>query len=254
MNNNVIQSFTVLPEMQSSPEYIEFIASFIQHFGKTKHVGLLGLGGGQMAKILHQNGFKPHCIEIDPTMVQLAYDYFNMPKEIDVRIGDARLLLHELPECHVIIADFFSSESLPNHLFVVEYFKEIYTALPENGIFLINTYGYTDNEKGKVNSAILATLQAAGFEPQFYAPNVDPNQRNGLIIAQKSNTPAVQYFMEAAKDYKNYTAEFILDNSMAYSDNRSSLETDLLKATSLWRKNYYLSITKPMLAEGLPLF
>lgn len=90
-------------------------------------VAVIGLGAGSIAAY-GQPGDRMTFIEIDPAVIRIARDptlfsfLADSSAEIDVRLGDGRLLIAELPDASqdLIVLDAFSSDAVPAHLLTVE--------------------------------------------------------------------------------------------------------------------------------------
>jgi hypothetical protein len=130
--------------------------------GPSASVGFIGLGAGTLA-CFAKPGQAWTAYEIDPTVIAIATDSerfsFISRCKPDMRIvlGDARLTLaNEAPGTYdVLVADAFSSDSIPLHLMTAEAFDGYGRALDENGILMVNiTNRYLDMEP------VLAALAA----------------------------------------------------------------------------------------------
>lgn len=74
-------------------------AALLAVLAEPRRVALLGLGGGELARWLV--GHWPECyvegVEISPTVVRVAQDWFALPEAMCVRIMDVREYLHRPP-------------------------------------------------------------------------------------------------------------------------------------------------------------
>lgn len=92
---------------------------------KLKRVALVGLGAGALASYA-EPGQKWTFFEIDPAVEKLARSHFTYLSEsrgeIDVVIGDARVMLQKQPDraFGLIVIDAFSSDAIPVHLLTRE--------------------------------------------------------------------------------------------------------------------------------------
>jgi spermidine synthase len=144
--------------------------------GPAARVGVVGLGAGTLACFA-----KPDqtwtAFEIDPTVVAIANDSkrfsFISRCKPDMRIvlGDARLTLSkEAPgKYDVLVADAFSSDSIPLHLMTAEAFDGYSRALNKDGILMVNiTNRYLDMEP--VLAALAARRGWSGWT-RIYRPD-----------------------------------------------------------------------------------
>jgi len=107
----------------------------------------VGLGVGTMAAYC-ADADTIRFIEIDPTIVAIAWDLFGfLPAaqarcgSVDVHVGDGRLLTRQLPPMSVdlLVLDAFSSDTIPQHLLTSEAMLEAGRALRSEGVVAIHT-------------------------------------------------------------------------------------------------------------------
>lgn len=115
------------------------------HAYNPKNVLVLGLGAGTL-NCFEAPGRKFTFVEIDPEAVRLAQDKFTFlsacaaedtPKVV---IGDGRLELARMKDAKfdMIIADAFTSDSIPTHLLTEEAFALYTTHLTPGGVIAVN--------------------------------------------------------------------------------------------------------------------
>jgi spermidine synthase len=120
----------------------------------------LGLGAGLLPKELTRRGLKVTAVEIEPQMVTLARQYFDLPAGVDVRLSDARSFLrHDTGTYDLIVLDTFASETTAWYLMTKEAFEEMRARLNPGGRLLINTVTYANPAKPSLGR-IEATLRA----------------------------------------------------------------------------------------------
>lgn len=108
-------------------------------------VGILGLGSGGIAAHL-QAGQRVTFYEIDPAVATVAADnrYFtylsSTPADVDVQIGDGRLLLQREPGAtfDLLIMDAFTSDAVPTHLLTREAFALYIDRLTADGLLVVH--------------------------------------------------------------------------------------------------------------------
>ncbi len=101
---------------------------------------LLGLGGGVVVQAYHQAGWKIEAVEIDPSVVEAARQYFGLrPQDATIVVDDARHFLRESNEkWDLILVDAFGSSSIPFHLVSKEFFALAKEHLTSQGILAMN--------------------------------------------------------------------------------------------------------------------
>jgi len=134
------------------------------------NITMIGLGAGAMA-CYEQAADNWIYMEIDPVVVDMATNpkYFSYMKDCsfksDIRIGDARLTMHNVPEGSqdLILVDAFSSDSIPAHLVTREAMALYQSRLKEDGLIFF----HTSNRMLDVSSVIVNLAQDAGLDSRF---------------------------------------------------------------------------------------
>ncbi len=110
-----------------------------------ENVALVGLGTGALSCL--NDGNTPFTyIEIDPAVVETAYNYFSYldkcnksapPKMI---VGDGRIEMQKMAEnsLDVIVLDAFSGDIIPTHLLTVEALKEYADRMTDQGVIILH--------------------------------------------------------------------------------------------------------------------
>jgi len=133
-------------------------------------VAMIGLGAGAMA--CHEKpGDDWTYFEIDAAVVDMAKNdkYFSYMSECsyssDVRIGDARIKLNELPagSQDIIMVDAFSSNAIPAHLVTVEALELYRSRLKPNGV----VFFHTSNRLLDVDSVVATLAEKTGLDSRF---------------------------------------------------------------------------------------
>ena len=170
------------------PDYIHnlHLLSY-SHHPNAKTALQLGLGAGLLPKELARRGVAVTAIEIEPRMVELARNYFQLPDSVDVRIADARTFLRNDPSKYdLIFLDTFASESTAWYLLTKEAFEEMRNKLNPGGRLIINTVAYASLEKPgleRVETSVRAAFPQALVYPE--APRSDDPEDlvNATIVA-----------------------------------------------------------------------
>lgn len=133
-------------------------------------LAMIGLGAGAMA-CYEQPGDNWTYFEIDPVVVKAAttpeiFSYMSKCSiESDIRLGDARLKILDLPENSqdIIMVDAFSSDSIPSHLVTKEALAQYMSRLKEDGVLFF----HTSNRVSDVDSVIVRLAEDAGLEARY---------------------------------------------------------------------------------------
>src|SRR5690554_673442 len=135
---------------------------------KNAELLILGLGGGDVVRQL-QKDFKSKAkitaVEIDPVMVEIAINEFNI-------LPNSRFDL--------IIVDLFYDVSIPEFVFQKTFIKDIFNALTLNGTVIFNTFILEDGHEIR-NNQFIEQLHTK-FDLQSFK-NIYGH--NHLIVAQK---------------------------------------------------------------------
>jgi SAM-dependent methyltransferase len=90
---------------------------------------------------------KVTAVEIEPQMAEVAARYFDLDKQIDVRVADARSFLrHDTARYDLVFLDTFASESTPWHMLTAEAMQEMHDRLNPGGRMIMNTVAYAGGE------------------------------------------------------------------------------------------------------------
>jgi spermidine synthase len=110
-----------------------------------EHVLVLGVAGGSVIKTLvDEIEYKGKItgVEIDPDMIQIANQYFNLNeiKQLEIIIEDAfEFVLKTKDRYDLIIIDIFEDTNMPNFLFEKFFSERVCFLLKDRGFILFNT-------------------------------------------------------------------------------------------------------------------
>ena len=112
----------------------------------TQHIGMIGLGGGSLAKYCYH--YLPtsqiSVAEIDPAVIALG-DRFAIPAN-DARLnvecidGAAWLKQSHVP-MNALLVDAYGKNGMPESLATAQFFDDCRTALAPNGVLVVNLWG-----------------------------------------------------------------------------------------------------------------
>lgn len=222
-----------------------------EFFDRPGDMLLIGLGGGSVVKNYHKKGWKVTGIEIDPEVIEVAYEYFGLKaSEGEIICQDGRqFLLGTNEKYQIIVMDAFGSSSIPFHLATQESFGLIKEHLEEDGILAINleSMGWED---------ILVRSLAITLKPHFSNILALPTQENynglGNMVLLATNRslessrgiptgeiPSREYLrsMEYKRDYA-WQYRFVPDSTAG------QLLTDDLNPVDLWSDQINLEARK----------
>ncbi|WP_433778092.1 spermidine synthase [Flavobacterium anhuiense] len=152
-----------------------------------EHILLLGVAGGSVVKTLvDEISYKEKItgVEIDPDMIQIANEYFNLDqiKQLEVVIDDAfEFVLKTKEKYDLIIIDIFEDTHMPNFLFEKFFVDRVCTILKDNGFVLFNTM-ILDEVHNVRNRKYVAEVNPKMFKAKML-PRIEVH--NELIIINK---------------------------------------------------------------------
>ncbi|MES2762252.1 MAG: fused MFS/spermidine synthase [Bacteroidota bacterium] len=181
--NNTIQTEMLLESKQSASEYVGLVERNCLYFPKGKAL-VLGLGGGVVANMLHQQHYQVTAVEFDERVIEMAKRFFYLNDSVKTVCADARYYINNAKEKYkLILFDVFKAEEQPSHVITKESLAKLKTTLDTNGVVLINTHGYLSGKKGLGTQCMIATLKGAGFDIKICTFSEDEDYRNLLIVA-----------------------------------------------------------------------
>ena len=156
---------------------------------------VLHVGGGGFTLPRHLAAVRPGStstvLEIDPGLLRLAQDRLGLitGPDLEVRIGDARVLLRKVPRrgYDVVLGDAFGGLAVPWHLTTEEFLAGVRASLDEGGVYVMNLIDYPPMRFAR---AEVATLARVFDEVAVIAPaEVLDGRRGGNIVLVASIGP-----------------------------------------------------------------
>lgn len=154
---------------------------------KMDHILVLGVAGGSVIKTLvdeiNYRG-KITGVEIDPDMIQIANQYFNLNeiKQLEVIIDDAfEFVLKTKDRYNLIIIDIFEDTNMPNFLFEKFFSERVCFLLKDQGFILFNTM-ILDEAHNVRNRKYITEINSQLFTSKML-PRIEVH--NELIIIEK---------------------------------------------------------------------
>ncbi|MCR4662160.1 MAG: fused MFS/spermidine synthase [Clostridia bacterium] len=149
---------------------------------------ILGNGSGTYATMLYEyyknTDLNITGIEIDQKIIDLSYEYFQMPNSVNVICDDGRSYLNrDNNKYDLIMVDAYSSISAPFQMTTYEFFNSVYNHLKEDGIMVMNI-NMVSKTSDELNNSLCDTVESV-FE-SLIKYNV-PYNTNLVIYASQSN-------------------------------------------------------------------
>jgi len=158
-----------------------------------KDVCIIGLAGGTVAQRMDQiygAGVKIDGVEIDPKIVEVARQFFNLDaSHVNVIVQDGRYYMRTTNKRYdVIAADAYHQPYIPFQLTTQEFFREAYDHLNDNGTFIVNA-GRSNTDFRLVN--VISDTMRSVF-PNVYLIDT-PAFTNTMVIGTKNPTALANF-------------------------------------------------------------
>lgn len=128
--------------------------------GDPADILILGMGTGTYARQCSRyfSNINIVGVEIDSKITDLSYKYFDALPDIPVYTYDGRAFLQTVDEKYdVIMVDAYQDISIPFQMSSVEFFREVYDHLKDNGVMVVNMNMHSDME-GNINEYLSDTI------------------------------------------------------------------------------------------------
>jgi len=188
---------------------------------------LIGLGGGSIPKAMLANreGIFIDAIEIDPEVIRVAYEYFDMPNHPNLRATamDGRMFLQNADRKYdVVMLDAYNSLFIPHHLTTLEFFNELSGCLKPGGVVILNVVSSLEGDCSIFFKSLLNTITQVFPEwCLFLAESVDDAELNNLILVasfEKLNSPGY------IDEFPEYKGKLDLEDALVLTDNYAPVE------------------------------
>jgi len=167
-----------------------------------RRMTILGLGGGSLAHSLSH--YFPesaiHAIEIRQAVIDIAYDWFDLPRRNNLHVVNADALQYlsnlEQGATDIIFSDLYVAEGMSACQAQQAFINANFTALSEQGCLVINFHQKPDEE-----SELMATIESLFCEIIIHDSEESPGQRPNSIMfcckrAVALHTPEVNWRAE----------------------------------------------------------
>ena len=147
---------------------------------------ILGMGTGTYARQCRKyfDDLNVVGVEIDSKITDLSYKYFDALPDVPVYTYDGRAYLQTVDDTYdVIMVDAYQDISIPFQMSSVEFFREVYDHLNDNGVMVVNMNMHSDVE-GNINEYLSDTI--ASVFPSVAVVDV-PGYTNRELFAVKGS-------------------------------------------------------------------
>ena len=162
---------------------------------------ILGMGTGTYATQCRRyfDNMDITGVEIDQKITDLAEEYFEQPRDIEVTTYDGRAYLNAVDGVYdVIMVDAYQDSTIPFQMSTVEFFTIVKEHLKEDGVMVVNM-NMRGSGEGSINQYLSDTI--AEVFPEVYTVNVWGSTNRELFAS--GNEKMLEVFrsnMNAEKD------------------------------------------------------
>ena len=172
---------------------------------------IIGLGGGSIPKKLNKElpNMEIDAVEIDPEVVKMAKDHFNVKEGKNLRIHaqDGRLFLSRTQtQYDIILLDAYFTDSMPFHLATKEFFELAQRKLTPNGIIVANLISAVTGPSGKIARSFVRTQRQVFPQTYIFAArrpdhvSLDTIQNVIVIATRDKQRVDIKEIVKRAKD------------------------------------------------------
>jgi spermidine synthase len=194
----------------------------------------IGLGTGEVPRLLGAAGIQTDVVEIDPNIVQAATDFFGFKPNGKVYVEDGRQFLNNSNRKYdFIVHDTFTGGAVPFHLLSRQVFQATRRILAEDGVFCLVFVGYFSGEKALPARALFATLSSVYPHVRVIADPHDPTQAANLLFF--ASTKPLDWRPAQWTDLSKRTRERLETQQVIFPSPGNTLITDELNPLDLWQ-------------------
>ena len=134
-------------------EYTRTMMGFLLFRPRPRHIAMIGLGGGSIAKFCHRHlpDARIDVVEINPHVIALREAFHVPPDDARFRViaGDgAQFVRRRAEQPDVLMVDGFDSEGLPGPLCSQRFYDDCHAMLQPGGVLVVNLhYGHRQYDR-----------------------------------------------------------------------------------------------------------
>jgi spermidine synthase len=141
--------------------YTRKMMAFLLMNPNPRHIVMLGLGGGSLAKFCYRHLPKTRItvVEIDPDIIAMRDEFLIPPDDARFRVirdDGARYVEHHDEPIDALLVDAFDADGIANSLANPRFYAGVQRRLTERGVFVMNLWGKPDRFTANVELASAA--------------------------------------------------------------------------------------------------
>lgn len=187
---------------------------------------LLGLGGGSVIRVLARAGYAIDVVEIDPQVIAVAEEYFDYDPAScrEVFVEDARSVVGRASPASydAIVVDVFRGETIPEHLWTVEFFEHARRILRPEGLLVVGLTGLFDEDTDRLFAALWRTLRRVFPRVRVLTMVDQPDQIGNFVwLAGDASSPGR---VPERPPWRDVTHRYADRSGPILTDRRNSLD------------------------------
>jgi predicted membrane-bound spermidine synthase len=172
LNDLLMQNGYLTAERRSASLFTYMLHDLARAYGEEiREVLCIGMGIGIVPRQFAEEGARVDVVEINPTVVPIARQYFDFrPEILNLHIGDGRHYLRAGTNRYdAVVLDAFLGESPPSHLMTREAFQDVRRRLRPEGVLVMNTFCKFESGKDFLVASLDRTLKAVFRSVRIHA-------------------------------------------------------------------------------------
>lgn len=131
----------------STADYIHAMYYYLRQ-AKSRHVLMIGCGGGTLATMLRRAGVKVTIVDIDARSFDIARTYFHMPEDVDCHVADGEAFLKKYHGTFdAVVLDAYADNEIPLHFRKKRFFNLMKSKMKARGaVLLVNLIVRDDDD------------------------------------------------------------------------------------------------------------
>lgn len=249
-------------------EYIHIMMKALDPVPDNSKVLLLGLGAGNLVKQFQKRKFQLDVCELDERIGDVAFEYFGLQNDFNLKIDDARHYLNtSKSQYDLIVFDVFKGENPPAYLLSRENLNHVRSLLSPEGVIAINFNGFLTGDIGKSGRSVIKTALSCDYHVDLFASKGQEQDRNSVMILSESGLDYSSYqnsqtygelyngqLISDIRDYKIPISTIDTADAFILKDDAPILDIINKEAAANWRYHYNKFYTSNFIKQGIPMF